>query len=168
MTIHAQVIEVTKNTPISEHQKGAYYKIPDLQLERFEGTWLYEEGNKTFTIILTKEKTFLKGPDVYMDQLNGTYCYKEADIEIGCHLKVKKNPLFSGTNSRETPHRASFLFYDEKKDKTGRASLELQEDGTARWRLGNPETIIINGKVDGKEWDRSFSVPTDVIMSKIE
>lgn len=166
--LYSQEIVVKKDTKVSELKKEAYYKIPDLQLERFEGTWLYEEGNKTFTIILTKEKTFLKGPDVYMDRLNGIYCYKEAGMEIDCPFEVERKPIYLGTNSRETLNRASFSFYDTKKEKRGEASLELLEDGTAHWRLGNKETIIINGKVNGKNWDRTFSVPTNVIMTKVK
>ena len=42
------------NTLLADYQAGAYYKDDANELNKFEGTWLYTNGNTSFKLILQK------------------------------------------------------------------------------------------------------------------
>jgi hypothetical protein len=55
-----------------EEQSNAYYKDLDNELDTFEGTWLYTNGNTSWKIILKKEITFFNDK-YYEDLIVGEY-----------------------------------------------------------------------------------------------
>jgi len=70
--------------PIQQHYKGqdgAYYKDINNELDDFEGTWLYINGNTSLKIILRKEVMFYNG-DYYEDVMVGEYRYIENGVEL--------------------------------------------------------------------------------------
>ncbi|WP_306353473.1 DUF6705 family protein [Flavobacterium sp. '19STA2R22 D10 B1'] len=166
--IYAQkVIEYKKGKDIGKLEKGVYYKSEETK-ERskpFIGTWVYKNGKDIFEIKIEYGKTFLKGPDVYLDMLHIYYCYEKNGIEISCDT----TKYSYGNVSYEKQNKASFSsFYDITKDKSGILNLELQNNNLLQWKLGNKETIVINGSDGrgGKTLDRSFSMPMDIILTK--
>lgn len=64
-----------------KEQEGAYYKDIDNELDDFEGTWLYTNGNTSLKIILRKEVMFYNG-DYYEDVMVGEYRYIENGVEL--------------------------------------------------------------------------------------
>ncbi|AIM35312.1 hypothetical protein KO02_00485 [Sphingobacterium sp. ML3W] len=166
--IYAQkVIEYKKGKDIGKLEKGAYYKSKETKerSKSFIGTWVYKNGVDFFEIKIEYGKAFLKGPDVYLDMLHVYYCYEKNGIEISCDT----TKYSTGNVSSEKPDKASFgRFYDITKDKYGILNIELLNNGNLRWKLENPETIVINGDDGrgGKMLDRSFSIPTDINLTK--
>jgi hypothetical protein len=70
------------NTP--EETPNAYYKDLENELNRFEGTWKYENGNNSLTVkFIKKEEMFVDYGDIsyYVDFLVGEYRYVENGIE---------------------------------------------------------------------------------------
>lgn len=63
-----------------EEQTNAYYKDLNNELNAFEGTWLYTNGNTSLTIVLEKVTMFFNG-DYYEDLIVGEYKYVEDGIE---------------------------------------------------------------------------------------
>lgn len=62
---------------------GAYYKDDQLDLNKFTGTWRYQNGNTSFTIVLTKKTHSYFAPDnCYFDMIVGEYEYIENGISI--------------------------------------------------------------------------------------
>lgn len=88
------------------------------------------------------------------------------------HSKNGENPV---PNTKSIPQKMGgnvddlesgftiFTFYDNVYDKLGTAKFEILENGNARWTLENRKT-----EIHDKDWKDSFSVPTDVILTKIE
>jgi len=71
--------------------RGAYYKDIDNDLNKFEGTWKYTNGNTSFTISLLKKIQSFNG-SWYYDQLVGEYQYIENGIEIVNYLPRLTDP----------------------------------------------------------------------------
>jgi len=64
----------------SDEQSNAYYKDIDNELDLFEGTWLYMNGNTSLKIILEKRLMQFNG-DYYTDLIVGEYQYIKNGIE---------------------------------------------------------------------------------------
>ena len=68
------------NTLLADYQAGAYYKDAANELNKFEGTWLYTNGNTSFKLILQK-RTMQLIKNYYKDVLVGGYQYIENGVE---------------------------------------------------------------------------------------
>ena len=63
--------------------EGTYYKDLNNDLNKFEGTWKWENGNNSFTIVLEKKEQILfSRSNQYNDLLIGEYKYVENGVEI--------------------------------------------------------------------------------------
>ncbi len=59
---------------------NAYYKDLNNELNDFEGTWLYTNGNTSLKIVLVKKPMYFNG-DYYQDLIIGEYQYIEDGVE---------------------------------------------------------------------------------------
>ena len=93
-----------------------------------------------------------------MQRLNGKHCSKITD----CNFENKKVSLNSGSIRYKDGITAEFIFSDQEKNKLGTAKLKLMGNNKAKWTLKNREGIRVGS------FDYSFSVPTDIILTKVE
>lgn len=62
----------------SYKQSGVYYKDTESDLNKFVGTWRYQKGDTSFTIVLTKKTHSYYTPNnCYFDMIIGEYEYIE-------------------------------------------------------------------------------------------
>lgn len=61
--------------------EGAYYKDLNNELDKFEGTWIFDNGSVTFIIVLEKVEHELIDQD-YHDMLIGEYRYAVDGVDI--------------------------------------------------------------------------------------
>lgn len=85
---------------------NAYYKDLNNELDAFEGTWLYSNGNTTLKIILRKEVMYFNGR-YYEDLIVGEYQYIKDGVELINTLSNINNP-----NAYEHKIRGQNLYYD--------------------------------------------------------
>lgn len=156
LNINAQEVVLKKGHNISELHKGAYYRLDPEFRKKYVGTWISED--EKFKIFIITKKVFLKGPDIHMEILIGDYCYDFLD----CNFSNNKFSLSVGSINYENGTTAEFIFDDQKKSKRGNAELRLIEGNKAKWTLKNRERSLFG------EFDPTFSVPTEAIMTKIE
>ena len=82
-----------------EHERNPNYYIKDVNNEfnKFEGIWIYNNGNTEITIKLKKEIKYQLKPELnYQDLLVGEYKYKYNNLEIVNSLNDINNPAISG------------------------------------------------------------------------
>ncbi|WP_299116173.1 DUF6705 family protein [uncultured Winogradskyella sp.] len=63
-----------------EYQNNAYYKDLNNDLDAFEGTWLYTNGNTSLKMVLEKRTMQFNG-DYYTDLIVGEYQYIKNGVE---------------------------------------------------------------------------------------
>lgn len=72
--------------------EGAYYKDVDNFFNNFEGTWLWQDGNNSLTIVLQKveeyPKSTLNNPNWFTDLLFGEFKYVENGVVIADYLNT--------------------------------------------------------------------------------
>jgi hypothetical protein len=74
---------------------GTYYKDMDNDLDKFVGTWKWENGNNSWTITLEKIEYYFDG-EYYLDLLIGEYQYIEnGDLLINT-LSLLNDPSIQG------------------------------------------------------------------------
>lgn len=153
--------------------EGKYFKDLDNNIPAFEGIWQNTTGNITFRIILFKEtkKPFGYPVEYFMDNMGGSFQIIQdlgTSNEMVLHNSIK---FYPGSTHSET----SVFFADA--DATGLggwmrdncasvgsgslvAFFELNKitPTTAHWNV-KPGAIRFSGQY--------FSIPTDVIMTKI-
>jgi hypothetical protein len=83
--LNAQTPEISLEDRDGSRITGAYYRDVHFSLDPFVGTWIYQDGNTSLTIVLEKRTVSLFG-DYYEDLIIGEYQY----IENG---EVKINTL---------------------------------------------------------------------------
>ncbi|WP_417619968.1 DUF6705 family protein [Oceanihabitans sediminis] len=65
----------------SDEQTNAYYKDLDNEINAFEGTWLYTNGNTSLKMVLEKQEMYFNGK-YYKDIIIGEYQYIENGVEL--------------------------------------------------------------------------------------
>tara|TARA_R110002072_G_scaffold151503_5_gene300900 strand:- start:1613 stop:2224 length:612 start_codon:yes stop_codon:yes gene_type:complete len=72
--------------------EGAYYKDVDNFFNNFEGTWIWQDGNNSLTIVLQKveeyPKSTLNNPNWFTDLLFGEFKYVENGVVIADYLNA--------------------------------------------------------------------------------
>lgn len=155
--LKAQEVIMTGSKITQKMQKGSYYKYADEDVEKLSGTWATEDGK--FQIFITEGKKYFNDFDVYMQRLRGKYCNEITN----CNFDNKNISLNSGSIGYKEGITAIFLFSDQEKNKLGNAKLKLIEENKAKWTLTNRREGLIIG-----EYDKTFSVPTEAIMTRVE
>ncbi len=69
----------------TELVNNSYWKDVNNEINKFEGTWKYEEGNAEFIIALTKNEQYYNG-SYFEDRIIGDYKYVENGILVADYL----------------------------------------------------------------------------------
>jgi len=76
---------------------GDYYKDVDNDFNPFIGTWKWEDGGNSLTLILKKEENiFIESVGYFKDLLVGEYQYIEGGVELVNTLSNISNPTIIG------------------------------------------------------------------------
>jgi len=94
----AQSPIVPLDTRIHETPDGSYLKDLNNELNKFVGTWKYENGNTSFTIIFQK-KVQVYNDEWYEDMLIGEYKYVDNGVEIVNLLDRLNNPILNNPSN---------------------------------------------------------------------
>ncbi|MEQ9232411.1 MAG: hypothetical protein RIF46_17145, partial [Cyclobacteriaceae bacterium] len=146
----------------------------DNDIDKFVGTWQSVIESDTFTIEFVKLLRQKIDPvKWYMDYAAGYHTFSGDGVYESSFGTSNYSVLFGRTF--ESSSKLQFSFKDLTKDKHSDATLELLDPtgrvrvgSQARFRLGLGERIIINGMEFGKPYQKGHTVPTDVIMTKVE
>lgn len=140
-----------------------YTEIP--ALDKFEGEWAYSSKGESLKLFLTKEKTYVEPIDSYVDALEGYYEYKpDKSASLG---DKDKNRIVAGRLVEVSGEAVTFLVTDSKKNKTGRATLDLMPNSTsqAKFSIGEIEGVKVKEKNTSTA---GFSLPSGVMLKKVE
>ena len=76
---------------------GTYYKDLDNDLNKFEGTWIWQNGNNSFQITLEKKEHIpIDNNTKFSDEIIGEYRYTENGVEIINSLSRLNDSNISG------------------------------------------------------------------------
>lgn len=75
---------------------NAYYKDVDGIMNKFEGTWIYQNGNTSLTIKLEKKEAYFNNR-YYRDRLVGEYKYTVDGVDVVNYL-----PRFNDSNVNDS------------------------------------------------------------------
>ena len=155
-----------------------------ISVDDYIGTWRGEKGDTTFTIKLVKWETLYKG---YTVSILGGYSvsvkgqYSDDYLKINTHrvdgIKCpEQNIYITSSYFSYSPESIGLIFYDQRKkhfDGNGMPGgrIDYISKNKIRWTLNENLGIwiIIEGDEDAEEVHPiGFSVPTDIIMTRIE
>jgi hypothetical protein len=155
-----------------------------ISVDDYIGTWRGEKGDTTFTIKLVKWETLYKG---YTVSILGGYSvsvkgqYSDDYLKINTHrvdgIKCpEQNIYITASFFPKRPGSIGATFYDQRKkhfDGNGIPACRIDyiSKNKIRWTLNENLGIwlIIEGDEDAEEVHPiGFSVPTDIIMTRIE
>ena len=91
-TCKAQSPVVSLDTFYQDTVEGVYFKDLNNELNKFVGTWVYNDGNTTLVIQLQKVVQHYNG-EWYEDLLIGEYQYIENGVEVFNSLSRLNSPL---------------------------------------------------------------------------
>jgi hypothetical protein len=163
--------------------KGQEYK-KDPKIDKYVGVWEWVSGNSKFQIILSKQKL------QRVKKVNDIVTYYYGDVLVGWHCYVKNGQTIENSMDKVCTHYTTWddadgnstlmggasrdayteiFFNDLTKNKWGKARLEMLPCKTneARWTLKETHGDLVIIIPDKPEIPKGFSVPTDVVMTKI-
>ncbi|MEX2349794.1 MAG: DUF6705 family protein [Flavobacteriaceae bacterium] len=112
----AQTIVPLKTSPL-DAPENAYYKDLNNELNKFEGTWQYANGNTSFTMVLEK-KIKVDMDDYYNDKIVGWYKYIEnGQVIINTLLNTNDFYIIYGSNLSDDGKRLIVHFEDPTRPK---------------------------------------------------
>lgn len=105
------------NVP-SNIPNNAYIKDTNNILNKFIGTWKYENNGKVFTINLQKSE-MIKLINYYVDELNGYYKYTDGSLTIvdTSNYPINKSKLTGAWLWENNPDKVSLIFSDPERDR---------------------------------------------------
>lgn len=150
---------------------NAYLKDTENILNKFAGTWIYNNNGKVFTVILNKAE-MVKIIDYYTDELQGNYSYSDN----GNIIVNTSTPIYTGKNSRifgvtlweSYNNKVTCFFKDPERPKMSaevtltyfnqngieKLHWQLKHTGTSPQLPGDSAPLL------------NFRVPTDVYLIK--
>jgi len=177
----AQTVYSLSNYDSRNLKNGNYIKDTEGVLNPFVGTWEWtNNGNTSFRVIITKVEHWNGGNarDYYVDKVLGGYRYIENGTLVVDKLTYATNftsdpatwnafSLILGGVSYPETNKLNISVYDEIKGKDCHATITLQMNSNGivqgHWKLQDKETSNYHGSVK----QQGFSIPTDVILTKI-
>jgi hypothetical protein len=138
-------------------------------LDKFVGTWVAHQGEKTITITFNKAKILLVNKDV-LEVLVGYHILKNGNNIIE---NSDKPTLINGSNISEDgvthDDEVNLGFHDNTKNKGGMVTITLAKGNPKEFTfsLYNTEGTRFRKKGD-KEIDWTFTLPTHLIFKKLE
>lgn len=95
LSCKAQIAPLYKADP--DLPEGTYYKDLNNDLDKFEGTWLWQDGNTFLTFVIEKkEQVQSPSRNEFNDMLIGEYKYVENGVEIVDFLDRLDDPTIIG------------------------------------------------------------------------
>ena len=152
-------------------------------LDKFVGTWEWQNGSEVFRIVLSKQKLatydwYGYQVNYYRDVLVGWHFYRNNSGLVESTMDksgmiftevvgaIKNSSIYGGAS--RSPEYARFTVKDITKNKKGEGRIEMLPGKTdeARWTLKNPEGVHVITP-DSPMPPPGFTLPTDVIMRKV-
>jgi len=160
-------------------QEARHYLTKNI--EAYVGTWEYKSDDELFRIVFVKGDYHF-GINYVVDCVIGGYFYQKNGVVVSdflndipavrnneTHRKVKI--VGSNLNLKLeliNPNRIWIHFRDVVKDKlTENGSFSLLSPTTARWKIEEESEDDFVGKKRSSQ-ENAFSVPTDVVMTKVQ
>ena len=177
----AQTTYPLSNYDVFNLKNNNYLKDTEGVLNPFVGTWEWTNGsNTTFRVVLTKKEHWNASGfnKFYSDEILGGYRYIENGTLIVDRLTYTTDftsdtstwAAFSsilGSVSYPETTKLKISIYDKLKSKSCLATMvmEVSQNGglQAHWILFDHET----GNFSGATKQQGFSIPTDVILTKL-
>lgn len=96
---------------------NAYIKDTNNILDKFTGTWKYENNGKAFNINLQKVKHDLD--DYYKDMLKGYYTYTDGSLIIvdTSNYPINDSQITGARLWKNNPNKVTLFFYDPERDR---------------------------------------------------
>jgi hypothetical protein len=141
--------------------------LPNPNINKFVGTWVYQAGNNRITLFLLK--SIESNSRFSSDWITGYYTYtKEGKIIPNNQEKTIKLGSTISENGVNHADKLYFILYDSIKKKGGKVTLELVPGKTdeAEWFLSNPVAARMQRKGEEKHFDESFTLPTHLLFKK--
>jgi hypothetical protein len=170
-------------------QGGDTVDIPEYfskNLDAYVGTWEYRRGADVFRIVLKKDNAFDDYDRTFLNErIYGGHVYIRDGIVVSDCIQIveesttldSKTMSISANNASlneefVTPNELRLLFRDHLKNKFGLGTLTLIPGTPAQlhWRIiREPEGVYILAAGESLPvFDPTWSVPTDVILTKVE
>jgi hypothetical protein len=163
---------------IDQLNNDNYIKDTNGILDKFEGTWRYENGNTIFTVVFTRADHWnpndLNG--CYIDKIIGNYKLEVNNITTTNTIGNLSNDAYtnqfpniiSGINKSDF-NELSFAMSDiEKNNKSCQGIFKIIDLNTspiqATWRIHGSEYMITDGSAPPPQ---DFSVPINIVLTKI-
>ena len=131
----------------SKKQNNAYYKDVDNEMDAFEGTWFYTNGNTSLKLVLVKKLMYYNGK-YYRDIVVGEYQYIENGVELintlsDINLNLGSSHNIKGNNIVKS---CKFLPVSDCSEGEVRLSLALTNPGTDHYANVLLHKRVINGQ----------------------
>ncbi len=131
----------------TDEQTNAYYKDLNNELNAFEGTWLYTNGNTSLKIVLVKKTMYFNG-NYYEDLIVGEYQYIEDGVEkintlASLNLNLGFSHKISGSSILNT---CFFLPTDDCVEGEIRLNVSLIDAITPHWANVLLQKRVVNGQ----------------------
>lgn len=168
----AQTIVPLNTSSLDVPDSNYYRKDLNNELNKFIGTWKYENGNTSFTIVFTKKEK-VKITDYYKDFISGNYIYIVDGVEIiNTFTMTSNNGFIWGGNINPNDNKSLYnaQFKDPERPKVSvHAHLDYISNGMGSLpslrlqlvKIGVSYTMV--GEPDPQQ---DFRVPTDIILTK--
>lgn len=145
---------------MSDQEKVVYQS----ELEKYYGTWVYEENGESFTIVLKHHKNEkLNAPF-----LTGNHIYKQ-DLKV-VDGENKENTISSGVivSDASGNSKIRFRFRETSNPVNAKGTLEFK-DGNQDilvWKLVLTEGAMVY--FDGKKPDYKLHVPSNIVLKRVK
>ncbi|TQD40706.1 DUF6705 family protein [Haloflavibacter putidus] len=169
LSCKAQTGIMPLNTSSIGKPKNIYYKDLNNELDKYEGTWKYQNGSTSFIITLEKiEKHYSPDFEIYYDLMTGEYQYIENGIEIintlpqltqntsnvhkgniGGSAIIDKDQILVCEDCAPNEKRVKLYFNDPARDYLNDSMVlqTLQEDNPVINQQGKIKVTILGGEI---------------------
>lgn len=169
------IVGMGTGSSLEDLPSGSYIKDLNNEFEKFSGTWRWSSGSETLTFILEKKENQLDDRyGSFRDYMIGNYVYYNANSNVSINTSLNFYDLTEGnpplyTSGIKDSESIEFMFIDVliQKKYTANALFKFEPGSLTQLKLQlkNPGTI---GLLPGETFNSNFSIPNNVILTKIE
>jgi len=144
--------------------------VPTPQLDKFVGTWVYNDNGKKVVIVLKKIKVDLK--DISTEEMEGYHSFTIDNKPIENSIENNVPSLTRGSNFFNSDiknlNQITILVADPAKKKSGLAKLTFPsgKSDELQWSLRDSREGMILHKPNEPRYDRTFTLPTSMILKR--
>lgn len=161
------------NAPAEQITNGAYKKDTQNQLPPFEGTWVYQSGNKKVTLKFKKIMYHINWgyPAYYKDVLEANYKVEEGGTVMHDDLNdpFDGHADISGHFFKNGKYRLSFRDF-EKCDIGGDAEIWIDSTGKLHWEMklsyAQINEFVDCPQVNDPGFFDSMTLPYEMVLTK--